>query len=61
MASSTYVLYDYTPNLVCAILLAALFLLTTAIHLWQRIQLGQKFVNPFVVGGICECSTSGPW
>ncbi|KAJ5703257.1 hypothetical protein N7493_011646 [Penicillium malachiteum] len=37
MTSSTYVLYQYTPSLVAAVVFATLFLLTTTVHLWQRI------------------------
>ena len=56
--SSTYVLYHYTPNLPCAILLAALFGLTTALHLYQRIKAHAKYFNPFIVGGICQSRQS---
>lgn len=57
MASdSSYVLYHYTPNLPCAILLAVLFALTTIFHLYQRIKAHSKYFNPFIVGGICQSS-----
>jgi hypothetical protein len=53
MASSTFVLYQYTPTLIGAVVFAALFFLTTAFHLYQRIQAHAKYFNPFIVGGIC--------
>lgn len=52
--NSTYVLYHYTPNLPCAILLVVLFGLTTALHLYQRIKAHSKYFNPFIMGGICQ-------
>lgn len=60
MASSTYVLYNYTPSLVGAVIFAALFLLTTAFHLYQRIRSHAKYFNPFIVGGLCEFMSSLP-
>ncbi|KAJ5938866.1 hypothetical protein N7466_002000 [Penicillium verhagenii] len=54
MASSDYVLYQYTPSLVAAVVFAVLFFLTTAFHLWQRIRNHTKYFNPFVVGGIFQ-------
>ncbi|KAJ5673434.1 hypothetical protein N7507_002561 [Penicillium longicatenatum] len=54
MASSTYVLYNYTPSLVAAIIFTALFFLTTAFHLYQRIHAHSKYFNPFIVGGIFQ-------
>ena len=52
--TSTYVLYQYTPSLVAAVVFAILFLSTTAIHLWQRISNHTQYFNPFIVGGICK-------
>ncbi|OJJ42796.1 hypothetical protein ASPZODRAFT_136928 [Penicilliopsis zonata CBS 506.65] len=49
-----YVLYEYTPNLPCAVLFAALFALSTALHLYQRIRHHSKYFNPFIVGGIFQ-------
>jgi RTA1 like protein. len=54
MASSTYILYSYTPSLVGAVIFAALFLLTTTFHLYQRIRSHAKYFNPFIVGGLCK-------
>lgn len=54
MGSSDYVLYQYTPSLVAAVIFAAIFFLTTAFHLWQRVRSHAKYFNPFIVGGICK-------
>ncbi|KAJ5492019.1 RTA-like protein [Penicillium expansum] len=54
MATSTYVLYNYTPSLVGAVIFAALFVLSTAFHLYQRIRSHAKYFNPFIVGGIFQ-------
>ncbi|KAJ5699154.1 hypothetical protein N7462_001159 [Penicillium macrosclerotiorum] len=54
MASSTYVLYNYTPSLVGAIIFAALFFLSTAFHFYQRIISHAKYFNPFLVGGLFQ-------
>lgn len=54
MASSTFVLYHYTPTLIGAVVFAVLFFLTTAFHLYQRIRAHAKYFNPFIVGGICK-------
>lgn len=52
--TSSYVLYQYTPSLVAAVVFAVLFFLTTALHLWQRIRNHTQYFNPFIVGGICK-------
>ncbi|KAL2838335.1 RTA1 like protein-domain-containing protein [Aspergillus pseudodeflectus] len=49
-----HVLYQYTPNLPCAIILAVVFTLTTVFHLYQRIKAHSKYFNPFIVGGIFQ-------
>ncbi|OQD95415.1 hypothetical protein PENSOL_c020G09941 [Penicillium solitum] len=54
MASSTYVLYNYTPSLVGSVIFAALFLLTTTFHLYQRIRSHAKYFNPFIAGGLFQ-------
>ncbi|KAJ5386613.1 hypothetical protein N7509_009154 [Penicillium cosmopolitanum] len=54
MASSTFVLYHYTPTLIGAVVFAVLFFLTTAFHLYQRIRAHAKYFNPFIVGGIFQ-------
>jgi hypothetical protein len=53
-SSASFALYHYTPTLVGAVLFAALFFLTTAAHLYQRIRGHAKYFNPFIVGGICK-------
>ncbi|KAJ5633868.1 RTA-like protein [Penicillium herquei] len=52
--TDTVVLYHYTPNLVAAVLLAALFGLSTIFHLYQRVKTHAQYFNPFIVGGIFE-------
>ncbi|KAJ5715702.1 uncharacterized protein N7483_012883 [Penicillium malachiteum] len=54
MASSTFVLYHYTPTVIGAVLFAALFLLSTVFHLYQRVRTHAKYFNPFIVGGIFQ-------
>jgi hypothetical protein len=53
-SNDEFVLYHYTPNLPGAVIFAALFFLTTAFHLFQRIRTQAKYFNPFIVGGLCE-------
>lgn len=57
--SSNVVLYHYTPSLVAAVLFAALFFLTTALHLVQRVRSHAKYMNPFIAGGICQYKNIG--
>lgn len=52
--NSDTVLYKYEPSLVAAVIFAALFGLTTALHLYQRIRAHTKYFNAFIVGGICK-------
>ncbi|KAJ5309574.1 uncharacterized protein N7443_002035 [Penicillium atrosanguineum] len=56
MSTSNYkfVLYHYTPTLAGAVIFAALFSLTTALHLFQRIRTHTKYFTPFIVGGIFQ-------
>lgn len=51
---STFVLYEYDPSLAAAVIFAALFILTTGFHLYQRIRSHAKYFNPFIVGGVCK-------
>ncbi|KUL82544.1 hypothetical protein ZTR_09163 [Talaromyces verruculosus] len=51
---STTVLYNYTPSVIAAVLFAAIFFLTTALHLYQRVKSHAKYMNPFIVGGIFQ-------
>lgn len=51
---STFVLYEYDPSLAAAVIFAALFILTTGFHFYQRIRSHAKYFNPFIVGGVCK-------
>ncbi|KAL4903756.1 hypothetical protein BDW74DRAFT_168652 [Aspergillus multicolor] len=53
-SESTWHLYEYQPNLVAAAIFAALFLVTTLVHLYQRVKSHAKFLNPFIVGGVFQ-------
>ncbi|PYI17349.1 RTA1-domain-containing protein [Aspergillus japonicus CBS 114.51] len=53
-SKSTFVLYEYDPSLPAAVIFAVLFFLTTAVHLFQRVQTHAKYFNPFIVGGIFQ-------
>ncbi|KAJ5538272.1 RTA-like protein [Penicillium frequentans] len=54
MADSTYILYNYNPSGVAAIIFIALFGLTTLAHIFQMIRSRTWFFIPFVIGGIFE-------
>ncbi|PYH74872.1 RTA1 domain-containing protein [Aspergillus vadensis CBS 113365] len=51
---STFVLYEYDPSLAAAVIFAALFILTTGFHFYQRIRSHAKYFNPFIVGGVFQ-------
>lgn len=51
---STFVLYGYDPSLAAAVIFAALFILTTGFHFYQRLRSHAKYFNPFIVGGVCK-------
>jgi hypothetical protein len=52
----TYKLYNYNPSGGAAIPVAALFGLTTVIHIVQMIRARSWFMIPFTIGGICKLS-----
>lgn len=54
MADTTYILYNYNPSGVAAIIFIALFGLTTLAHIFQMIRSRTWFFIPFVIGGICK-------
>ncbi|KAJ5645934.1 RTA-like protein [Penicillium lividum] len=54
MTDFTYVLYNYNPSGVAAIIFVALFGLTTLVHIFQMIKSRAWFFIPFIVGGIFE-------
>ncbi|XRM37210.1 hypothetical protein ABZX51_000696 [Aspergillus tubingensis] len=51
---STFVLYEYDPSLAAAVIFAALFILTTGFHFYQRFRSHAKYFNPFIVGGVFQ-------
>ncbi|RDW84125.1 RTA1 domain-containing protein [Aspergillus mulundensis] len=53
-SESTWHLYEYKPSLVAAAIFAALFLITTSFHLYQRVKSHAKFLNPFIAGGVFQ-------
>lgn len=48
-----YQYYHYDPSAGAAIAFAAIFGLTTVIHIWQMIRTRTWYLTPFVIGGIC--------
>src|ERR1700733_1748371 len=54
-ATSVYLLYQYVPNLVTAIIAIAIFTMLTAAHFFRLLKTRMWFCIPFVVGGICKC------
>ncbi|KAE8140234.1 putative RTA1 domain protein [Aspergillus pseudotamarii] len=49
-----YQYYHYDPSAGAAISFAAVFGLTTVIHIWQMIRTRTWYLTPFVIGGIFE-------
>jgi hypothetical protein len=47
-------LYRYDPSLAAAIIFIILFLLISAVHLYQMIRTRTWIFIPFVVGGFCK-------
>lgn len=50
-----YKLYHYDPSTAAAVAFAAVFGLTSAVHIWQIFRNRTWFFIPFVIGGLCEC------
>lgn len=50
----TYELYNYNPSTGAAVVFAAIFALTTVVHIWQMTRARSWFFVPFVIGGCCE-------
>lgn len=46
--------YNYNPSEGAAIPFAALFGLTTVIHIWQAIRTRTWYLIPFIVGAVCR-------
>ncbi|KAL4877390.1 RTA1 like protein-domain-containing protein [Aspergillus karnatakaensis] len=49
-----YQYYHYNPSQGAAIPFAALFALTTVLHIWQMIRARTWYMTPFIVGGVFE-------
>jgi hypothetical protein len=49
-----YEYYHYNPSEGAAIPFAALFALTTVVHIWQTIRARTWYMIPFIVGGVCK-------
>ena len=47
-------LYRYDPSMPAAIIFTILFLLITAVHLYQVIRTKTMIFIPFVIGGLCK-------
>lgn len=47
-------LYRYTPSVAAAAIFIALFIITTALHVWQLIKSRSWYFVAFVLGGIRE-------
>lgn len=50
-------LYRYTPTLEAAIVAIVVFAILTAVHSWRLIRARSFYFIPFLVGGICACSS----
>lgn len=46
-------LYHYDPSAGCAVAFAAVFGLTTVVHIWQLGRNRTWYFIPFVIGGLC--------
>jgi hypothetical protein len=55
-----YKYYEYNPSEGAAIPFAALFALSTAIHIWQAIRARTWYLIPFIIGGLCKSPRPGP-
>ena len=49
-----FVFYRYDPTLVGAIIFAALFGVSTGLHLYQMVRTKTWYFIPFFIGGICK-------
>lgn len=50
--------YKYVPSEPAAIAAAALFGLTTLMHLFQLIKFKTWYFTPFFIGGLCMCQST---
>lgn len=51
-----YKYYHYDPSGAAAVTFAAVFGLSTVIHLWQMFRTRTFYFTPFIIGGICTLS-----
>jgi hypothetical protein len=49
-----YMLYEYSPSKVGAIIFIVLFALSTLFHIFQLVTKRTWYFIPFVIGGLCE-------
>lgn len=56
-AGYNFQLYRYTPSLPAAIVSVVVFAVLTGLHIWRMWRARAFYFTPFVVGGVCECST----
>ena len=52
--------YKYVPSTPAAAIFAALFGLSTVMHLFQLVRWRTWYFIPFFVGGLCMCSVPVP-
>jgi hypothetical protein len=57
MTNSGFKYYDYDPSLAAAVLFMALFVLTTALHIYQLLRTRTWYFIPFVIGGFRKSTT----
>lgn len=50
-----YPLWLYVPSVPAAIVVCALFSITTLAHCWKMVSTRTWMCIPFVIGGICTC------
>jgi hypothetical protein len=56
MAVTEFTFYYYDPSLAAGAIFAALFGLTTFLHLYQLLRTRTWFMIPFAIGGVCMSS-----
>ncbi|KAK0197507.1 RTA1 like protein [Armillaria mellea] len=53
-SDTTFVLYHYTPSAVAAVIFAAIFFLSSIIHIWRIVKTRSWYFSAIVVGGLME-------
>lgn len=54
---SDFKLYRYVPSMAAAVIFALLFLIITAIHLYQMVRTKTWIFIPFTIGGLCKLAS----